>query len=80
MGLEEVARVCADGAETIHAVADEFATAPRSGLGLQIDALLRRNHAATAARLLDAEATLCEVSAEATARCFEKGAGPAPHD
>lgn len=78
MGLEEVARVCADSAETVHAVVAEFATAPSSGLGPQIDALLRRNHATTAERLLDAEATLCEVAAEATARCFEKGADPAP--
>ncbi|BBZ85294.1 hypothetical protein MABM_52100 (plasmid) [Mycobacteroides abscessus] len=37
MGCEEVARVCADSAETIHAIASEFGTAPPTGLGADID-------------------------------------------
>ncbi|RIR19281.1 hypothetical protein D2E28_23580 [Mycobacteroides abscessus] len=78
MGCEEVARVCADSAETIHAIASEFGTAPPTGLGADIDALVRRNHAVTFARLDAAEATLCEVAADATAQHFERGADPDP--
>lgn len=76
MGLEEVARVCADSAETIHATAQEFSTAPSTGLGPQIDALVKRNHAATLARLQGAEETLCAAAADATVQHLEEGAGP----
>lgn len=78
MGTEDVARICADSAETIHTTAQQFSNPPSSGLGPEIDALVRRNHAATTARLDAAEATLCEMAAEAMVQHLEGNGGPAP--